>query len=121
MIVPFLYDMYGLLYNRIDRIFDSLHANEECLGTTKLEEHIRAYWHMVLVVSNIEIHDFLVLALIKFLLSQAQATIFYAIVGLDGFLATKLNLCRSTALAIYDREIDHITLFPVGRVETAGT
>ena len=76
---------------------------------------------MVVVICNVEIHDSLVLAILILHIGKAQTAILDAIVRLDGFLSGELDLGWSTTLAIHNRELDYISLLPVGRVETTGT
>lgn len=56
-------DLFCLsLYSGSDGISCSFHTNEESLGAAKLQEHVKTYWHVVLVISHIEIYYSLVLA-----------------------------------------------------------
>ena len=50
------------LYSGSDGISCSFHTNEESLGAAKLQEHVKTYWHVVLVIGHIEIDYSLVLA-----------------------------------------------------------
>lgn len=50
------------LYYGSDGISCSFHTNEESLGAAKLQEHVKTYWHVVLVIGHIEIDYSLVLA-----------------------------------------------------------
>ena len=50
------------LYYGSDGISCSFHTNEEGLGAAKLQEHVKTYWHVVLVIGHIEIDYSLVLA-----------------------------------------------------------
>ena len=68
--VFFLYFLLFLLHNRSNRISNALHTNEEGLGTTKLQEHVQTYGYMILIISNVEIDDALILALLILLISQ---------------------------------------------------
>lgn len=56
-------DLFCLsLYSGSDGISCSFHTNEESLGAAKLQEHVKTYWHVVLVIGHIEIDYSLVLA-----------------------------------------------------------
>lgn len=101
--------------------FHTLHSYEECLGSTKLEEHIQTDRNMILIIGYIEIYDSLILAILILHIGKAQATVFHTIICLDGNLTIKLYLSWSAVLSISNREFYGITLLPVGRIETAGT
>ena len=48
------------LNDRSNRIPCSLHAHEESLGTSKLQEHVEANRYVIIVIGNIEIYYSLV-------------------------------------------------------------
>ena len=53
-----------LFHDRRNRISHTLHSYEECLGSTKLEEHIQTDRNMILIIGYIEIYDSLILAIL---------------------------------------------------------
>ena len=110
-----------LFHDRRNRISHTLHSYEECLGSTKLEEHIQTDRNMILIIGYIEIYDSLILAILILHIGKAQATVLHTIICLDGNLTIKLYLSWSAVLSISNREFYGITLLPVGRIETAGT
>ena len=110
-----------LFHDRRNRISHTLHSYEECLGSTKLEEHIQTDRNMILIIGYIEIYDSLILAILILHIGKAKATVLHTIICLDGNLTIKLYLSWSAVLSISNREFYGITLLPVGRIETAGT
>ena len=64
--------------------FLTLHSYEECLGSTKLEEHIQTDRNMILIIGYIEIYDSLILAILILHIGKAQATVLHTIICLDG-------------------------------------
>ena len=110
-----------LFYDRRNRISHTLHSYEECLGSTKLEEHIQTNRNMILIIGYIEIYYPLILAILILHIGKAKATVLHTIICLDGNLTIELNLGWSAVLAISNREFYGITLLPVSRIETAGT
>ena len=55
-----------LLDNRSNGVSNSLHVDQESLGTTKLQEHVQTNRHMVFVVGNIEVNYLLILFIFQF-------------------------------------------------------
>ena len=110
-----------LFHDRRNRISHTLHSYEECLGSTKLEEHIQTDRNMILIIGYIEIYDSLILAILILHIGKAQATVLHTIIGLDGNLTIKLYLSWSAVLSISNREFYGITLLPVGRISSAAS
>ena len=81
---------FVLFHDRRNRISHTLHSYEECLGSTKLEEHIQTDRNMILIIGYIEIYYSLILTILILHISKAQATVLHTIICLDGNLTVQL-------------------------------
>lgn len=76
---------------------------------------------MVGVVGDEETYDLTELTFVLLLEGELKTTVLLTIVSLDGDFALILQACVVAAVAIDHREVEDVTLLPVGWIERAST
>ena len=95
----------------------AFHVVKERFGRAETQEHVEPNGDMIVVISHIKVDNTLVFLVFELKISQPKTLVFRAIVGLYGCSSIETDLRRRAVIAVNNREIDHETLFPVGRIK----